>query len=365
MKYTRLSALALAGALTLSLAACSPKEPDPSETPDAIPTESVEPAPTPDQGPPTPHGKVTSARQAIEDSMELPSLQDLDDDLLSSLYYLDAALLDGYITKIPLMNVHATEFFIAKVKEGNMDAVKEAVAKRQADMEAQWSQYLPEQLELVKNYKLVESGDYLLFCVCADTEAAVTAFEGAVAGERDDTDVLAPDPGVEATAKPTPTAQVTPAQTQKPEPTPVPQETEKPQETEAPQETPEVSLTAQSVYEKVAAAGGISGFVDTSFALDAYYSLTGDELSDYVLYMPDMSTDIQEVFVARVASGKLETVKGACQSRQQGLKEQAEFYTGTGHYIDSYQLLTQGDWVLFYVGPGAESAANAFTGCTK
>lgn len=358
MKYTRLSALALAGALTLSLVACSPKEPDPSETPDTLPTESVEPAPTPDQGPATADGKVSAAWQAIEGSMELPALQDLDDDLLSSLYYLDAALLDGYIAKMPMMNVHATEFFIAKVKEGNMDAVKEAVGKRQADMEAQWSQYLPEQLELVKNYKLVESGDYLLFCVCDDPEAVVAAFEGAVAEGGDNTAVLAPDPGVEATAKPTPTAQVTPAQTQKPEPTPAPQETEKPQETPA-------ALTAQSVYEKVAAAGGISGFVDTSFALDAYYSLTGEELDEYVLYMPDMSTDIQEVFVARAAAGKLETVKSACQSRQQGLKEQAEFYTGTGNYIDSYQLLTQGDWVLFYVGPGAESAANAFTGCTK
>lgn len=361
MKYTRLSALALAGALTLSLAACSPKEPDPSETPDTLPTESVEPVPTPDQGPATADGKVSAAWQAIEGSMELPAFQDLDDDLLSSLYYLDAGLLDGYIAKIPMMNVHATEFFIAKVKEGNMDAVKEAVGKRQADMEAQWSQYLPEQLELVKNYKLVESGDYLLFCVCDDPEAAVAAFEGAVAEGGDNTAVLAPDP----TAVPTQSAQETPAQTQKPVETQKPEPTPAPQETEKPQETPEAALTAQGVYEKVAAAGGISGFVDTSFALDAYYSLTGEELSEYVLYMPDMSTDIQEVFVARAAAGKLETVKSACQSRQQGLKEQAEFYTGTGNYIDGYQLLTQGDWVLFYVGPNAEGAANAFTGCTK
>ena len=176
MKYTRLSTLALAGALTLSLAACSPKEPDPSETPDTLPTESVEPVPTPDQGPATADGKVSAAWQAIHDSMELPAFQDLDDDLLSSLYYLDAGLLDGYIAKIPMMNVHATEFFIAKVKEGNMDAVKEAVGKRQADMEAQWSQYLPEQLELVKNYKLVTNGDYIMFAVTEYADEVVNEF---------------------------------------------------------------------------------------------------------------------------------------------------------------------------------------------
>lgn len=179
MKYTRLSALALAGALTLSLAACSPKEPDPSETPDALPTESVEPVPTPDQGPATADGKVSAAWQAIEGSMELPAFQDLDDDLLSSLYYLDAGLLDGYIAKIPMMNVHATEFFIAKVKDGRMDSVKEAIEKRQADLVTVWEQYLPEQYELVQNYKLETEGSYVLFCVCAQADEVVGLFRDA------------------------------------------------------------------------------------------------------------------------------------------------------------------------------------------
>lgn len=354
MKYTRMSALALAGALTLSLVACSPKDPEPTQAPDPSPVESEDrpdlPGATPDQGPAAMEGNVAAAWAAIESGLELPALIDLNDDLLSSLYYLDAALLDGYIAKMPMMNVHATEFFIAKVKEGNMDAVKAAAAKRQADMAAQWSQYLPEQLELVENYQLVESGDYLLFCVCEDAEAAVAAFEGAV---RDGAAaVLAPAPAGEGTPAP-----AVPIEAQnEPDMTPGAQET--------PASQPTVP-TAQSVYETVAAAGGIDGFVDTSFALDAYYTLTEGDLADYVLYQPDMSTQRQEVFVARCAQGRLDGVKTACQGRLQALKEETQFYTGTGDYMDSYQLVTQGDWVLFYVGPQAEGAANAFTGCTK
>ena len=57
-----------------------------------------------------------------------------------------------------------------------MDAVKAAVEKRQADLVQQWSQYLPEQLELVENYQLVTSGNYILFAISEQADAAVTAF---------------------------------------------------------------------------------------------------------------------------------------------------------------------------------------------
>lgn len=178
MKYTRFSALALAGALTLSLAACSSKKPNPSEVPSPSPVESgaPSPTPTPEGGPVTADGKVAAAWEAIANTMELPALVDLDDDLLSSLYYLDASLLEGYVAKIPAMNVHATEFFIARVKEGNMETVKAAAEKRQADLQAQWSQYLPDQLELVKNYKLVTNGDYIMFAVTEYADEVVTEF---------------------------------------------------------------------------------------------------------------------------------------------------------------------------------------------
>ncbi len=220
MKKTRLFALALAGAMSLSLlAACggnsdptpSPNAPTPSPvtettaTPEPTqPAESVTPStepsteatadptgeptvqPTPEPTvQPTPESSSTPAADvavadiwsAIASNLELPDLMDLDDDLLSALYGIDAADLDEYVAKMPLMNVHATEFFIAKVKPDKMSTVKDGISARLADLKAQWERYLPEQLELVNNAQVVESGDYILFCVAEDAEGAVELFQ--------------------------------------------------------------------------------------------------------------------------------------------------------------------------------------------
>lgn len=224
MKKISLSALTLTGALVLTLAACSSKEPQatstpessqtpaavesvtPTETPEAsqepLPSESVnviappaetdgvvkpletqspsEPtvAPSPSETPseaPAEDSKVQAVWDAIS-TRELPYFMDLDDDILSQLYGIDAGDLVEYIGKMPFMNTQATEFFIAQVQSGKMDTVKQALEKRQADLEEQWSQYLPDQLELVKNYKLVTNGDYILFAIADCAEDAVNEF---------------------------------------------------------------------------------------------------------------------------------------------------------------------------------------------
>lgn len=225
-KYVRISALALCGALTLSLAACGNKEPEATETPEITNTpnivESVEPTGTPEvsaepqptesmtvvtppaetdavvkpvesQGPvqsapvetappeetpdeePSEGSKVQAVWDAIA-TRELPYFMDLDDDILSQLYGIDAADLVEYVGKMPFMNTQATEFFIAQVQSGKMDTVKAALEKRQADLVTQWEQYLPDQLALVKSYKLVTNGDYIMFAIADCADEAVTEF---------------------------------------------------------------------------------------------------------------------------------------------------------------------------------------------
>jgi len=119
---------------------------------------------------------VADIWSAISQAMELPQFMDLDDSLLQELYGIDAADLVEYVAKLPLMNTQATEFFVAKVQPGKMDSVKDALAKRQAALEEQWQMYLPAQLELVENYQLSESGDYVIFCVAEKAQDAVAIF---------------------------------------------------------------------------------------------------------------------------------------------------------------------------------------------
>lgn len=222
MKKVYIPALALTGAMSLSLllSACGPKEATPTPeatvtpnvvesvtptvtpdvtTPEPEPTESVNviapPAetdavvkpletqkpvqtPAPTEAPSeTPAGdsKVQAVWTAIS-SRELPFFQDLDDELLSDFYGVDPDDLVEYICKIPFMNTQATEFFIAQVQPGKLDTVKAALEQRQADLLEQWKQYLPDQLELVENYQLVTNGDYILFAIADCAGEAVTEF---------------------------------------------------------------------------------------------------------------------------------------------------------------------------------------------
>lgn len=151
----------------------------PTTKPTQKPTETTKPSTTPAPTP-TPESKpqtdvVGSVWNDIS-KLELPNLTALDDATLNAMYGINASDLVSYQCHIPLMGVHATEFFIAEVKDGKMDTVKAGVEKRLADLDTQWSQYLPEQYELVQNYKLVTSGNYILFAVSEYADEAVSAF---------------------------------------------------------------------------------------------------------------------------------------------------------------------------------------------
>ena len=219
MKKISLPALALTGAMVLTLAACGPKAPEttptpevtdtpnleetvtptetpevsqePNETPEATsPAESEKPAetqkPSESQKPAEPSAEPSEAPsdgskvQAVWDAIstrELPYFDDtLGDDVLADFYGIDPADLVEYVWKMPFMNTQATEFFIAQVQPGKLDTVKSALETRQANLVEQWSQYLPDQLELVKNYKLVTNGDYIMFAIAGCADEAVEEF---------------------------------------------------------------------------------------------------------------------------------------------------------------------------------------------
>ena len=155
----------------------------PTSRPTTAPAPTSTPVPTPSAAPnPAPTPTPASAESVLESvwndiaQNELPMLTDLNDSTLQAVYGISAADLEAYLCKMPAMNTQATEFFLAKVKPGKLDAVKAAVEQRQADLVQQWSQYLPEQLELVENYQLVTNGDYILFAIGECAQDAVDAF---------------------------------------------------------------------------------------------------------------------------------------------------------------------------------------------
>ena len=117
---------------------------------------------------------------------EMPMQMDVPDEFLADAdnYGINKDDLEDYIAKMPGMMVHATEFFIAKVKDGKIDDVKAALESRQAKLDAQWALYLPDQYELVQNYKLTVNGSYIFFAISEYAEQAEQLFNDAIAAAK-------------------------------------------------------------------------------------------------------------------------------------------------------------------------------------
>ena len=107
---------------------------------------------------------------------QLPAFMEVDAETLEAVYGIPAGWVDAYVCRIPMMNVHATEIFVAHVTNGNMDNVNAAVEARQQALETTWERYLPAQYELVKNSVTEVSGHYILFAVTEHTESIKDIF---------------------------------------------------------------------------------------------------------------------------------------------------------------------------------------------
>ena len=144
----------------------------PSESP--APSESQKPSETPAPSE-SPSASVIQSIWNQVSGLERPEMMDLDAALLSDLYGIDPADLVEFVAKMPLVSANINEFLIAQCAPGRVDAVKAACESRLATLQSSASQY-PETAELLENYKLVTSGDYILFCIDGNADAMVEAF---------------------------------------------------------------------------------------------------------------------------------------------------------------------------------------------
>lgn len=98
-----------------------------------------------------------------DDNIELPAGQLLDDETLETIYGISMDDIENYAVYVPMMNVHATEIAMFKVK--NMDNVKKGVEDRLTFLDEMWSMYLPAQYELVQNHMLIEKDGYYFMII--------------------------------------------------------------------------------------------------------------------------------------------------------------------------------------------------------
>lgn len=116
----------------------------------------------------------------ITEGIELPGLVPMPAEMFNDTYGIDSSLLKDYYVGMPMMNVHATEIAIFEVNnEADIDTVMAAIEKRQQALAEQWQSYLPDQYELVQNYKTAVKGNQVLFVISDQADAIVNNFNAA------------------------------------------------------------------------------------------------------------------------------------------------------------------------------------------
>ncbi len=116
---------------------------------------------------------LNTASQTLSNSAPFNELSTMDItiDLLSSVYGINTENVENVIGKMPMMNVQASMYLLIQAKEGTVETVKSELDQYATKYEEQWSTYLPEQYELVKNRKtgIVGNTVYLIIAENAET----------------------------------------------------------------------------------------------------------------------------------------------------------------------------------------------------
>lgn len=130
---------------------------------------------------PTVESKLSAKEMADQmfAEVEQPQLMELTAEDVQTIYNIDVAKLEDYQIRIPLMIVHANELAIVKVKDAKDIAEIEAAFKARAEAaQKSFEQYLPDQYENAKNYKLVTKGNYVIMVISDKADELMKVYEG-------------------------------------------------------------------------------------------------------------------------------------------------------------------------------------------
>lgn len=119
--------------------------------------------------------------KVITESMELPMLNQMDSTYFADTYGIDTSLLKSYEVRMPVMIVHSSEIGIFELNNAS-DAQKviAGIEKRVEGLKNQWQSYLPDQYELVQNYKTATKGNYVIFVVSEYADTIISNFNAQV-----------------------------------------------------------------------------------------------------------------------------------------------------------------------------------------
>ena len=89
----------------------------------------------------------------------------IDKTIAVNTFGIDEAFIQEVIGKMPLINIKSSMFVIIKVTDGTQEIVKEKLETYVTNYEKQWSNYLEDQYNLVKNKEIGIVGKYVYLII--------------------------------------------------------------------------------------------------------------------------------------------------------------------------------------------------------
>lgn len=125
--------------------------------------------------------KTKDIYKKITAGTKRPAQVPIDSQMLKDQYGIDKSILEDYVVMAPMMMVSASECAIFKVKNTkDIKKVRAGISKRLKNLDRNWSTYLPEQHDLVKNAKIVSKGKYIIFVVDKSASKMISKFNSIV-----------------------------------------------------------------------------------------------------------------------------------------------------------------------------------------
>ena len=99
------------------------------------------------------------------DEFDYAKMQDIDKDFATSTFLIDSNKIQDIIGKSPIINTKSSMYVIIKADDSNLQEIKMALESYGEEYETQWSTYLPDQYELVKNREIGIKGNYVYMII--------------------------------------------------------------------------------------------------------------------------------------------------------------------------------------------------------
>ncbi len=121
----------------------------------------------------------TKVLESVKNSEALVfnAMMNVDSEQMETLLGLTSEDVEEFTMKVPTFVVSSSTYIIVKPAEGKEDLVKEKLDLYMTNLETQWSTYLPEQYELVKNRKEEQLGEYLIYIVSYNNDLVFDAIK--------------------------------------------------------------------------------------------------------------------------------------------------------------------------------------------